>query len=95
MTESYLINVFHKSKNYLSGVWNQITENEMIFKELNELKYTNIAEDRLFYCGLPSNVTTMNGEPREAQIRFYNMRLYTGRRGQSQKMTVHEFLLSL
>lgn len=94
MTESYLINVFHKSKNYLSGIWNHITENEMIFKELNELKYTNIAEDRLFYCGLPSNVTTMNGEPREAQIRFYNMRLYTGRRGQSQKMTVHEFLLS-
>jgi hypothetical protein len=31
----------------------------MIFKELNELKYTNIRTliDTLFYCGLPSNVT--------------------------------------
>ncbi|KPM08212.1 choline/ethanolamine kinase-like protein 3 [Sarcoptes scabiei] len=57
-------------RKYLSGEWNQISSDDMIFKTVS-----GGLSNLLFYCSLPSTHTPVSGEPSQVLLRMYGQLL--------------------
>ncbi|CAG2169317.1 unnamed protein product [Oppiella nova] len=57
-------------RKFLSGEWNKISSNDMVFKTVS-----GGLSNYLYYCSLPATHTPLNGEPSQVLLRMYGQLL--------------------